>query len=187
MEERPLHTRKVAGSIPSTPTKRRGLRQERIAAGQCPNCGKEAAPYYLCADCRLLNSLTRVLRKGERAGAFRVAKDGRSKRWFPGDPAAMDRLVAGSRPFPGAEDGRRAPRLRGRRIDIEGTLLQVIQRIGRPCTIEEILAAWGKLRDRRTTPLAADLACIVAAQDKRRRKAEKRVAIARRRASEIAP
>jgi len=62
-------------------------------------------------------------------------------------------------------------------VDFEETLYKVIERIGRPCTIEEIQKAWGGLRSRRSSPLASDLATIIAAKDKRERKMAKRATI----------
>jgi hypothetical protein len=73
-------------------------------------------------------------------------------------------------------DGRGKPRIRGTRVDVDATLVEVIRFIGRPCTIEEIVAMWGKLRSRRESPLAHDLGRLVIAADKRARKAAKRIA-----------
>jgi len=148
------------------------LRDERISKGQCPNCGKEAAPYYLCYDCRFLNKITRVLRRGERAGGFRSSRRGRSKLWQIGDQEALHAIKW--RPDPKPDDGRLLPRIGKVRVDVEATLIEVIRHIGRPCTLEEILAGWGRLRERRTSPLSLDLARIIAAEDKRKRRAEKR-------------
>jgi hypothetical protein len=58
-------------------------------------------------------------------------------------------------------------------VDVEATLLNVIQFIGRPCTIEEITSSWGKLREKRDAPLAADLGRLIVANEKRERKAAK--------------
>lgn len=161
---------------------KKDVKRERIARGQCPNCGKEAAPYYLCYDCRFKNKIVRILNRAESVGSFKSEKRGRDKYWSLGpDPRAMDRLVW--RPDPKAGDGRLAPRLRGIRVDVEATLINVIKYIGRPCTLDEILVAWGRLRERRDAPLSADLARIIAADDKRKRKARKRAELdARQRA-----
>jgi hypothetical protein len=71
-------------------------------------------------------------------------------------------------------DKRGRPRLRGIQVDVEATLIAVIQRIGRPCTLEEIKEAWGRLRERRSSPLPSDLAVIIAAKDRREAKMKKR-------------
>ena len=36
-------------------------RAHRVDHGLCPQCGKEAAPYYLCFDCRQLGAMSRML------------------------------------------------------------------------------------------------------------------------------
>lgn len=161
---------------------KRNVKRERIARGQCPNCGKEAAPYYLCHDCRLKGKIVRVLNRGAAVGGFKKERRGRESWWSMGDDKLLGTLKW--RPDPKEGDGRLAPRLRGIRIDVEATLVEVIRRIGRPCTLEEILAAWGRLRERRTAPLASDLACIIAAADKRKRRAEKRAAVEARNAAD---
>lgn len=147
------------------------IAQERIAKGQCPNCGKEAAPYYLCGNCADRQKVYRVLREGERAGGFKGERRGKLKYWSIRDTKILDDLVARSRSPAKLGDKRLQPRLRGFRVDVEATLLEVIRHVGRPMHTEEIIEAWGKLRDRRTSPLAHDLARIVAAEDKRKRKA----------------
>lgn len=145
--------------------------QERILRGQCPNCGEEAAPYYLCHKCRFRGKIVRVLNRGRNVGGFVAKRDGRSLLWSLGDESKLDTIKY----RPDAKDGdkRLEPRLRGIRVDVESTLIEVIRYAKRPCTLEEILSAWGRLRSRRESPLAADLACIIAAEDKRKRKAER--------------
>lgn len=150
------------------------VKRERIARGQCPNCGKEAAPYYLCHDCRLKGKIVRVLNRGASVGGFRKERRGRESWWSMGDGAKLDTLTFRPDPKPG--DGRLAPRLRGIRVDVEATIVAIMQQLGRPVTLDEILAGWGRLRERRTAPLASDLACIIAAADKRKRKSAKLVA-----------
>lgn len=148
------------------------LQQKRILAGQCPLCGKEAAPYRLCYDHRFGQRLVRNLKKGVRVGALKIdllkrytiADDSKTQEWCKNSTKIV---------LP-KSDRRGRPRLRGIQVDIEETLLKIIERIGRPCTIEEITAAWGRLRDRRSAPLASDLATIIAAKDKRERRMAKR-------------
>ncbi len=71
-------------------------------------------------------------------------------------------------------DGRGKPRIKGIRVDIGQTLSNVMEHIGRPCTLDEIVAAWGKLRAKRTNPLVGDLSRLIAADEKRARKLAKR-------------
>lgn len=150
------------------------LQQQRILAGQCPLCGKEAAPWRLCYDHRFSSRIGNVLRKGVRLGALR--KDDQ-RRYFIGDESKSAQFRKWGTPVHLPETDRRGrPRLRGISVDVEGTLVAIITRIGRPCTIEEITSAWGKLRDRRTSPLVSDLATIIAATDKRAKKMAKRAA-----------
>jgi hypothetical protein len=150
------------------------LQQTRILAGQCPLCGKEAAPFRLCYDHRFSARLNNSLRRGVKLGAL---KRDHLKRYYLGDGDKERRWGKwGTKIVIPESDKRGRPRLRGISVDVDETLIKVMERIGRPCTIEEITAAWGKLRDRRSAPLASDLAVIVAAADKRQRKMAKRAA-----------
>lgn len=156
------------------------LQQQRILAGQCPLCGKEAAPYRLCYDHRQLGRLNRALKRGEKYEYFNSEKRSDGKLYWTigaknNDPGVRDRMGKWATPIILSEtDGRGRPRLRGISVDVEATLIEVIRRIGRPCTIEEITGAWGRLRDRRSSPLPSDLATIIAAKDKRARKMQRR-------------
>ncbi len=160
------------------------LQQQRILAGQCPLCGKEAAPYRLCYTHRQTLKLARLLKRGERLEVFNSEKRSDGKLYWAlgkkhGDAAASQQLDKWQTPWHLPETDRRGrPRLRGIPVDVEATLVAVVTRIGRPCTIEEITEAWGRLRDRRSSPLPSDLATIIAAKDKRERKMAKRVVTA---------
>lgn len=157
---------------------RRGERAERIAKGLCPSCGAEAAPYLLCWICRLKPRLTRVLARGVKSGAL--------KRSFDDYFSIGDQSEAATREWEkwqtplhlDENDGRGKPRIRGLRVDVDATLIAVMQHIGRPCTIDEIVAAWGKLRSRRVDPLAGDLGRLIVADAKRARKLALRAALA---------
>jgi hypothetical protein len=151
------------------------IAHQRILAGQCPLCGKEAAPYRLCYDHRFRQRMDRALKKGVRLGAL---KKDHLKRYFIGDESKSAEWVKHGTPIHLPESDKRGrPRLRGIAVDVDATLIKVVEHIGRPCTIEEITAAWGRLRDRRSAPLATDLATIIAAQDKRARKMAKRAVV----------
>ena len=158
------------------------LQQKRILAGQCPLCGKEAAPYRLCYTHRQTLKLERMLKRGERHEYFNSEKRSDGKRyWTKGakidDPATKEQMSKWATAWHLPDTDRRGrPRLRGISVDVEATLAAIITRIDRPCTIEEISEAWGKLRDRRTSPLASNLATIIAAKDKRANRMAKRAA-----------
>lgn len=130
-----------------------------------------------------------MLKRGERLEIFSSERRSDGKLyWWKGkkidDTGAKRQLDKWQTPWHLPEtDKRGRPRLRGISVDVEATLVAVIERIGRPCALEEILSAWGKLRDRRTAPLASDLATIIAAKDKREAKMKRR---AQRCAKEIA-
>jgi hypothetical protein len=157
------------------------LQQQRILAGQCPLCGKEAAPFRLCYNHRQEARLVRCLKRGEKYEYFNSEKRADGKRWWTvgtkvHDPDTKREMSKWSIPIVLPETDRRGrPRLRGISVDIEATLVAIVTRIGRPCTIEEITKAWGRLRDRRSSPLASDLATIIAAKDKRERKLARRL------------
>ena len=155
--------------------------KDRVANGLCPACGKEAAPYYLCWNCRGQKRLTRCLKRGENHGVFKSERRIDGSYWSLGlkhdDPEAMKTTNKWSTPFILPEsDGRGKPRLRGIRVDVEATLVKVIKFIGRPCSIDEITKAWGRLRAKRTDPLASDLGSIIQAADKRAAKNARRAA-----------
>lgn len=151
--------------------------KDRVANGLCPTCGKEAAPYYLCWYCRGRQRLVRCLKRGVRHGVLSETIDHRfalvagytqeqSRQWGKWST----KLILPE------SDGRGRPRLRGIRVDVDGTLMRVIAFIGRPCTIDEIVKAWGRLRDKRNAPLASDLGSIIQAADRRARKNARRAA-----------
>jgi hypothetical protein len=153
-------------------------RQHRVDHGLCPQCGKEAAPYYLCPDCRSLGSMTRLLNKMAREGLAVKAKQGRCNVFSPGPRIdAEDRFekwgkfVWDMKP----DDKRLKPRLGRRPVDLDETLLSIFTDAGKPLSIEEVCAAWGRLRTRRkTASLAGDMTAIIKAQRRREERAAKR-------------
>lgn len=150
-------------------------RQARIAKGLCPSCGKEAAPFYLCWDCRQMQRIHRAGKRLAHEGVILNYKEN-GRVMFKLAPGGLDKPVDNrwaTTVIPPKDDRRFSPKLRGARVNVEATLVEVIRHIGRGCTIEEIMAGWGRLRDKRTSPLAHDLARIIAADDKRKRKAAK--------------
>jgi hypothetical protein len=160
------------------------LSDDRIAKGQCPRCGKEAAPYYLCYECRSRLRFARNINRGAKVGA--LVKEKRIEGTYFSLPKNPPLKTArwGSTPIHLPESDRRGhPRLRGTRVDVEATIIEVIRNIGRPCSIKEIESAWGRLRAKRSDPLPYDLSRIIVAADKRVRKMAKRAAIEARRST----
>jgi hypothetical protein len=164
--------------------------QERLRKGLCPRCGKEAAPYRLCRDHRLMDMLARCMRAGAQAGhvtAVRSTGRGRSILWGLSDKgkaaaAAPNRdnsswnFRAAFEGRAGWEDKRYRPRLGGVPADIEREISNILIAFGRPATIDEIVAAWGKLRETRMhKSVAGDLVALIAAERKRNARNAKRL------------
>ena len=155
---------------------RRTVQQERVAKGLCPTCGKEAAPYYLCADHRLTGKIERILRRVHAAGGVTREKRGVKAYWSMGDREAWDRLAW--RPDPKDGDKRLRPRIRGVPVDVEATVIEIMRSLDRPCTTEEIVAAWGRLRtERQHATVAGDVAALIEAQRRREARNAKRLRI----------
>lgn len=159
------------------------LRQDRILAGQCPACGKDAAPYRLCDDCRRLQSLRRLLNRAHRHGFLTKAKKGSTSLWSLTPDARSKRWtrVLGAYALPswgeglGDADKRTHPRLGGMRVDVEQTLVNILTTMGKPATLEEIQEAWGRLRgERKHLSLANDIAYIIESRRKRAAKEARR-------------
>ncbi len=168
------------------------IRQDRINKGLCPDCGKDAAPYLLCGSCRLKAKIGRILRRMARSGAVTRAQSGRTATWamtYHADSSIMTKERAekilneiGWRPDPVEGDKRLRPRLGKIPVDVEKELYDLMVRMARPATIEEIMEAWGRLREKRRTESAAgDLARII---DAKRRRDEKNAKRARSYASQ---
>lgn len=154
-------------------------KQRRIAKGQCPLCGQEAAPFYLCGKCRMRQRLDRALKKGARCGVLSVDGTGEGRTYTlarHSDEQMRAWSKNGTQINLPDTDRRGSPRVRGVRIDVEETLLEIMKYLERPSTIDEIMMAWGRLRSHRQSPLPADLARIIIAADRRKAKAAKRAA-----------
>jgi hypothetical protein len=123
----------------------------------------------------------------ERKGVLRTEGDKpRDRRWFL-TPDSEEK-IASTRWYPEAKEGDRRlkPRLGGKIVDVCNTLVGLLREMGRPATEEELVAAWGRLREkRRTASLAGDMAAIIEAKRRQDRKAAKRAAVAARHA--VAP
>ena len=152
----------------------RSLTAERIAQGLCPRCGTEAAPYRLCSKHRAEGMIGRICERASRAGGFKKEKRGNRIYWSLGNRAALDSIKWS--PDVGLDDKRRRPRLGGIPVDVEKQLVAILTEAGRPLGIEEIISAWGKLRERRTGSIASNLAAIITAQQRRASSNAKRAA-----------
>ena len=155
--------------------------KDRIAHGLCPQCGKEAAPFYLCWQCRLGQRFNRSLKKGVRCGVVNKIGEGR-KALFGLEKGYSEEAERqwGKHSIPiviPESDSRGHPRIRGTRVNVEATLIRVIEFIGHPCTLEEIMTAWGRLRSKRDAPLHSDLGRIIIASERRKTRNAKRAAL----------
>lgn len=149
------------------------VQKERVAKGLCPRCGKEAAPYYLCARCRRADKFRRVLNSGAKHGAVtkkRSDEDRRTHLW-----SLADRDVDWSYNEAREDDRRCLPRLRNVPIDVEAELIEILREEGKSMREDEIMAAWGKLRLRNGKgSIARQLAYLIEAEQKRRARAAAR-------------
>lgn len=160
---------------------KQSLQRTRILAGQCPTCGKDAAPYRLCGEHRQLASLSRGLKRLAKAGAVIRSQNGRNAAWTAAPNMMEIAKAVGFGPFPlwgegkGENDRRIQPRLGGMRVDVEKTPINILLSMGRPATLDEIQAAWGRLRgERKHLSLANDIAYIIESGRKRREKQARR-------------
>lgn|GEM_PF-3895894 len=153
-------------------------RQHRIDHGLCPECGEEAAPYYLCEQHRRKASLGRILRSAATRGVLRISKRG-GRNWYSVDTGcrpASDVNWPGKTIFDMNENDKRLrPRLGRRPVDIDETLIGIFVDSGRPLQYDEIISAWGRLRSKRkTASLAGDMTAIIEAQRRRAARNAKR-------------
>lgn len=159
-------------------------RQYRIDHGLCPVCGDEAAPYYLCHKHRQIGMVGRMLKLMAQRGVVEQSKEnGRNYyRVAPGHERRVDEFSwrpRGSELDP--NDKRFRPRLGRRPVDLDETLVQIFLDAGRPLQIEEVVAAWGRLRSKRKTEsLAGDMRALIEAQRLRDMRNAKRAAIVAR-------
>jgi DNA-binding MarR family transcriptional regulator len=152
-------------------------RKERAAKGLCPECGAEAAPYYLCGTCRMARKLGAILRAGVRDGLVETVPDDghdRRKRYRlrPEARGLSEREINERWRYRETDPGdrRNLPRLRGVPVDVERELANMLASSGRGLTIEEIREAWVRLRPRKGRPAATAMAAMIRAEDKRARR-----------------
>lgn len=151
------------------------VQQDRVAKGLCPQCGKEAAPYRLCPDHRMIGMIARRLNRVHKIGGVSKEMRGGKAYYTMKDRAAWDKLDWRD-PQPG--DRRLRPRLRGIPVDVERTLIEIISKSDSGMTMDQIIQAWGKLRATRAGTIVGDVLRIAGADQKRARKAAKLAALA---------
>ena len=152
--------------------------KDRVANGLCPRCGEESAPYYLCGKHRLEARLIRALKRGTRKGGFIETRGTDNRpRYKIGDETKLD-MRWQTQIVPPDNDGRFKPRIGRVPVDVERTLLKLLTAANKPCTIEEIMAAWGKLRtERKHDSVVGDMVAIIAAQRRRAERMAKRARV----------
>ena len=157
----------------------RERKQFRVDHGMCPECGREAAPYYLCGQHRTLGAMTRMLNRMANRRTIKKEKVGRANHWsiLKGGAEVADFQWAKSAFEMEASDKRLRPRLNRRPVDLDETLHEIFITAGKPLLMEEIYAAWGKLRSKRkSASLAGDMAAIIQAERRRAERNAKRAA-----------
>ena len=156
-------------------------RRYRVDHGLCPECGREAAPYYLCPEHRQIGAITRMMKRMAKRGIVKEEKEGGRLYWRipPGwnGPSAADFNWRDNMFSMAKDDARLKPRMAKRPIDLDDTLVEIFRDAGRPLQMHEIMAAWGKLRSqRKTSCLAGDMTAIISAQRRRELRNAKRAA-----------
>lgn len=150
------------------------VQRERIEAGLCPRCGEDAAPYRLCYMCRQRMRVFRALTRMAATGSLETMRDERGRRLYK---------KTGKRPdgrwqttvVPPEDDRRFRPRIANVPVEVEETILLLFERMDRPCSVDEVVQAWGRLRTRRKRGnLIADLRALIEAEKRRQRRAAKR-------------
>lgn len=121
-----------------------------------------------------------MLAAGHKAGKIKIERGtgrGRPRLYSLDDPNAdWDFQLAFEGPK-GWDDKRLRPRLGKVPVDVEKELSGIFVALGRPAAIEEVIAAWGQLRERRKhESTAGDMAALIAAKRKREIRAAKRKA-----------
>lgn len=159
--------------------------QERIAKGLCPQCGEEAAPYYLCSRCRLSRRLGRARDRLALQGVVTVSGVGRQRAYAPveGKRTVPDnRWSAPLVPDPD-KDKRFRPRLRGVAVNVEAEVIGIFERAGIPLSVDDVIEAWVKLRadgKRKHGSAAKDVRAIILAKRRREERAARRASSATR-------
>jgi hypothetical protein len=159
--------------------------QEWLAKGRCPRCGKEAAPYRLCWDHRSMEMIGRLMKAGIKAGHITVDREnsrGRPLLYGLSDKGRNSNDLWNFRPAfegkKGSDDKRYRPRLGRVPVDVEREIVGILRAFGRPANVDEIIIAWGRLREtRKTSSLTGDMVELIKAQRRREERNAKRLAL----------
>jgi hypothetical protein len=111
----------------------------------CAACGKEAAPYIECHDCRMTKRVCRFLNKAAEIGFMLKTGQGARAAFKLAEHPTHEQIAAYNSlqcdPTKTA-----APRMNNRPLNVEDTLVAILTHIGRPSTTEEMVSMWGKMR-----------------------------------------
>lgn len=155
--------------------------RERVDNGLCPQCGEEAAPYYLCYVCRQQGRVRRSLKRLADQGHATKRKEGGKLLWqiVPGTRDAPRDKRWETPVVPNDSDRRFHPKIGGIPVNVEAQIWKLCESFDREFSIDDVVQAWGRLRGekRKKGSAAADVRAILAADEKRRRRAEKRGAV----------
>lgn len=156
------------------------LAKQRSAKGLCPRCGEEAAPYSLCSKHRLEARIHRYLKRSVKVKCVEQIGTGRHARYrIPeGWEGRFDAVRWQTINY--ETDRRFLPRIARVPVEIENAIVAAMVSIGRPCTIEEILEAWAKLKSKgRAGTIEGNILYIIQSKDKRAEKLARRARAAR--------
>jgi hypothetical protein len=124
----------------------------------------------------------RFMKRAEKFGAVKKEKRGNESYWLLEDPSAFDRgrwWKCGWNLDP--DDKRLKPRLGRIPVEIDQELLCLAASFGRPFSTEEIIAAWGRLREQRKAgTVAGNMTAIIKADRRRAERNARRAALAGR-------
>ena len=102
--------------------KQRSYRRRSIAAGKCPHCGKQSAPFYECQDRRTYKKIFRILARGAKVGAVvKIKSKGRTTWRFPLNPAAWP----AERPLKKRRDKRLLPKFGDKPFKYEKLIVEL--------------------------------------------------------------
>lgn len=121
-------------------------RRLRVAAGLCPHCGTEAAPYFLCWEHRSRRALLRLFAAMVRRDMLTVEQQDGQLYYRKGPKDEPDPALPVGLHDMDPSDPRLRPKIGGKPVDVAEVLAGIMHATGRPMTEDEIVAAWGRLR-----------------------------------------
>lgn len=125
-------------------------RLSRVAAGLCPHCGAEAAPYFLCGRHRMVRAMGRLLAAMAKRDILEETRAGPHLAYrYKSGPKVEDMLdldLPDTLFDMDPSDPRLRPKLGGKPVDVAEVLAGILRAAGRPMHEDELVAAWGRLR-----------------------------------------